>query len=277
LKIIGNFTSCFIHEQSINELAFLQTANEPIGFFRPALAFSGLFSCGRQTANEPLRQGEPRAGRLDTPLANLSAALRESHIAMARERMRRSQGEQPVVPASATEKRMRSMEEALSLVFEQYMARSDLEDVIPVVYRACKSLRNDLVGQGFCMKTFSLCRALASASVRTAVEGEMASHREDDKRRTETFERLQRTIAIQIGPQYFHHVVIPCNGCKRPSHDRLGSYPIRMSGPGGWMRGRWCSAVILPVDRGTFGAGYRQLRRSRTAPCRGKQLLRQRY
>jgi len=72
-KIIGDFTSCFIHE-----LAFLQTANEPIGFFRPELAFSGLFSCGRQTANEPLRQGEPRAGRLDTPLANLSTALRES-------------------------------------------------------------------------------------------------------------------------------------------------------------------------------------------------------
>ena len=95
MKIIGNFTSCFIHEQGINELAFLQTANEPIGFFRPALAFSGLFSCGRQTANEPLRQGEPRAGRLDTPLANLSTALRESHIAMARKRMRRSQGKQP--------------------------------------------------------------------------------------------------------------------------------------------------------------------------------------
>jgi len=34
-KIIGDFTSCFIHEQGINELAFLQTANEP------NLAFSG--------------------------------------------------------------------------------------------------------------------------------------------------------------------------------------------------------------------------------------------
>jgi WD40 repeat protein len=104
---------------------------------------------------------------------------------------------------------MRSMEEALSLVFE-HMARSDLVDVIPVAYRACKSLRNDLVGQGFCMKTFSLCRALASASVRTADESEMeeselslssgsSSHGEDDERRTETFERLQTTIARQIG------------------------------------------------------------------------------
>ena len=103
---------------------------------------------------------------------------------------------------------MRSMEEALSLVFE-HMARSDLVDVIPVAYRACKSLRNDLVGQGYCMKTFSLCRALASASVRTADEGEIASHREDDdKRRTETSiwlpsgsypAPLQTTIAIQIG------------------------------------------------------------------------------
>ena len=90
------------------------------------------------------------------------------------------------------------------------MARSDLVDVIPVAYRACKSLRNDLVGQGFCMKTFSLCRALASASVRTADESEMeeselslssgsSSHGEDDERRTETFERLQTTIARQIG------------------------------------------------------------------------------
>jgi hypothetical protein len=122
-----------------------------------------LCSCDRQTANEPLRQGEPRAGQLDTPLANMSAALRESHSAMAKKRMRRSQGEQPVVPASATEKRMRSMEEALSLVFE-HMARSNLVVVIPVVYRACKSLRNDLVGQGFCMKTFSLCRALADGN-----------------------------------------------------------------------------------------------------------------
>jgi len=104
-----------------------------------------------------------------------------------------------VAPASATEKRMRSMEEALSRFLFEHMARSDLVDVIPVAYRACKSLRNDLVGQGFCMKTFSLCRALASASVRTADEGEIASHREDDKRRTETFKRLQTTIAIQIG------------------------------------------------------------------------------
>ena len=97
---------------------------------------------------------------------------------------------------------MRSMEEALSLVFE-HMARSDLVDVIPVTYRACKSLRNDLVGQGFCMKTFSLCRALASASVRTADESEMEESElslgEDDERSTETFERLQTTIARQIG------------------------------------------------------------------------------
>jgi len=87
-----------------------------------------------------------------------------------------------VAPASATEKRMRSMEKALSLVFEQYMARSDLEDVIPVVYRACKSLRNDLVGQGFCMKTFSLCRALA-----------------DWKSYRHSLQRVQATIARQIG------------------------------------------------------------------------------
>ena len=129
----------------------------------------------------------------------MSAGLRESNSAMAGKRMRRSQREHPAAVAGATEKRMRSMEKALSRFLFEHMARSDLVDVIPVAYRACKSLRNDLVGQGFCMKTFSLCRALASASVRTAVEGEMASHREDDKRRTETFERLQRTIAIQIG------------------------------------------------------------------------------
>ena len=44
-KIIGDFTSCFIHEQGINELAFLQTANEPIGFFRPFLeTFFGSFA-----------------------------------------------------------------------------------------------------------------------------------------------------------------------------------------------------------------------------------------
>ena len=94
---------------------------------------------------------------------------------------------------------MRSMEEALSLVFE-HMARSDLVDVIPVAYRACKSLRNDLVGQGFCMKTFSLCRALASASVRTADESEMEESElslgEDDERRTETFERLQTGFRV---------------------------------------------------------------------------------
>ena len=75
---------------------------------------------------------------------------------------------------------MRSMEEALSLVFE-HMARSDLVDVIPVAYRACKSLRNDLVGQGFCMKTFTLCRALA------------------DGNRVDTFQRVQATITRQIG------------------------------------------------------------------------------
>ena len=75
---------------------------------------------------------------------------------------------------------MRSMEEALSLVFE-HMARSDLVDVIPVVYRACKSLRNDLVGQKFCMKTFTLCRALA------------------DGNRVDTFQRVQATITRQIG------------------------------------------------------------------------------
>ena len=104
---------------------------------------------------------------------------------------------------------MQSMEEALSLVFE-HMARSDWVDVIPVAYRACKSLRNDLRGQGFYMRTFSLCRALASASVRTADESEMeesepslssgsSSHGEDDERRTETFERLQTTIVFGLG------------------------------------------------------------------------------
>jgi len=40
-----------------------------------------------------------------------------------------------------------------------------------------------------------------------------SSHGEDDERRTETFERLQRTIAIQIGPQYFHHIVPIFSSC----------------------------------------------------------------
>ena len=62
----------------------------------------------------------------------------------------------------------------------------------------------------------------------------------------------------------------PCSGCRRQSDVSLSKHLTRMRliRPGGWTHGRWCSAVHFALDRGPYGAGYRQPRRSRTAPCR---------
>ena len=59
--------------------------------------------------------------------------------------------------------------------------REDAVSAILDMYQTCKTWRNELVDDGFCMRTFSLCRALADGN------GPL------------TLQRVQATIARQIG------------------------------------------------------------------------------
>jgi hypothetical protein len=49
------------------------------------------------------------------------------------------------------------------LVVMQRMTQSDLVFAIPVMYRTCTSWQSALVGEGFCIRTFKLCRVLADS------------------------------------------------------------------------------------------------------------------
>jgi hypothetical protein len=49
----------------------------------------------------------------------------------------------------------------LSLVLDCITERDDLVSAIPFMYRTCTSLRKELSVDGFCMRTFSLCRELS--------------------------------------------------------------------------------------------------------------------
>ena len=59
--------------------------------------------------------------------------------------------------------------------------REDAVSAILDMYQTCKTWRNELVDDGFCMKTFSLCRALA------------------DGNSPQTLQRVEATIGRQLG------------------------------------------------------------------------------
>ena len=59
--------------------------------------------------------------------------------------------------------------------------RDDRASAIAILYQTCKTWRKQLSDDGFCMRTFSLCRALA------------------DGNSPQTLQRVQATIARQIG------------------------------------------------------------------------------
>ena len=115
--------------------------------------------------------------------------------------------------------------------------RDDRASAIAILYQTCKTWRKQLSDDGFCMRTFSLCRALA------------------DGNSPQTLQRVQATIGRQL----------------EQTSDK------DVTDQAWWLDARsLVQRCNFALDRGTFGAGYRQPRRSRTAPCRGKQLLRQR-
>jgi hypothetical protein len=59
--------------------------------------------------------------------------------------------------------------------------RDDRASAIAILYQTCKTLRKQLSDDGFCMRTFSLCRALA------------------DGNSPQTLQRVQGTIGRQLG------------------------------------------------------------------------------
>ena len=67
------------------------------------------------------------------------------------------------------------------LVLAHSANREGLLSAMPNMYQTCMSLRKELSDDGFCMRTFSLCRALA------------------DGNGAQTLQRVQATIARQIG------------------------------------------------------------------------------
>ena len=114
--------------------------------------------------------------------------------------------------------------------------RDDRASAIAILYQTCKTWRKQLSDDGFCMRTFSLCRALA------------------DGNSSQTLQRVQATIGRQLEQI-----------SDKDDTDQAW-----------WLDARsLVQRCRVALDRGPYGAGYRQPRRSRTAPCHGKQLLRQ--
>ena len=110
-------------------------------------------------------------------------------FAMAGKRRRSSAGRQSAIKRGATHgeraERTSSSAETLRKVFPLVLAhsanREGLLSAMPNMYQTCMSLRKELSDDGFCMRTFSLCRALA------------------DGNGAQTLQRVQATIARQIG------------------------------------------------------------------------------
>ena len=68
----------------------------------------------------------------------------------------------------------------LSLVLDRITKRDDFAAAIAILYQTCKTWRKQLSDDGFCMRTFSLCRALA------------------DGNSPQTLQRVQATIGRQL-------------------------------------------------------------------------------
>ena len=110
-------------------------------------------------------------------------------FAMAGKRRRSSAGRQSAIKRGATHgeraERTSPSAETLRKVFPLVLAhsanREGLLSAMPNMYQRCMSLRKELSDDGFCMRTFSLCRALA------------------DGNGAQTLQRVQATIARQIG------------------------------------------------------------------------------
>ena len=110
-------------------------------------------------------------------------------FAMAGKRRRSSAGRQSAIKRGATHgeraERTSPSAETLRKVFPLVLAhsanREGLLSAMPNMYQTCMSLRKELSDDGFCMRTFSLCRALA------------------DGNGAQTLQRVQATIARQIG------------------------------------------------------------------------------
>jgi hypothetical protein len=108
---------------------------------------------------------------------------------MAGKRRRSLAGRQSAIKRGATHgervERTSPSAETLRKVFPLVLAhsanREGLLSAMPNVYQTCMSLRKNLLDDGFCMRTFSLCRALA------------------DGNGAQTLQRVQATIARQIG------------------------------------------------------------------------------
>ena len=108
---------------------------------------------------------------------------------MAGKRRRSLAGRQSAIKRGATHgeraERTSPSAETLRKVFhvmlEDSANRQGLLSAMPNMYQTCMSLRKNLLDDGFCMRTFSLCRALA------------------DGNGAQTLQRVQATIARQIG------------------------------------------------------------------------------
>jgi len=83
--------------------------------------------------------------------------------------------------AERTSPSAETLRKVLHVVLEDSANRQGLLSAMPNMYQTCKTWRHELVDDGFFMRTFSLCRALA------------------DGNGAQTLQRVQATIARQIG------------------------------------------------------------------------------
>ena len=87
--------------------------------------------------------------------------------------------------------------EALTVLFNAQLheqrgitKRDDRASAIAILYQTCKTLRKQLSDDGFCMRTFSLCRALA--------DGKPCSGCREPCSGCQTLQRVQATIGRQL-------------------------------------------------------------------------------
>ena len=105
-----------------------------------------------------------------------------STLTLVSKRRRSSAGRQSAIEQSATQEERANggAHIVLSLVLDRITKRDDLAAAIPILYEACASWRRELSHEGFCMRTFSLCRVLA------------------DGNSSQTLQRVQSTIGRQL-------------------------------------------------------------------------------
>ena len=107
-----------------------------------------------------------------------------------------SQGEQGNGGVQRTSPSAETVRIVLSLVLDRITKRDDLAAAIAILYESCASWRWELSQNGFCMRTFSLCRVLADGNCSNMGCPHLIVP--CSRNRSQTLQRVQSTIGRQL-------------------------------------------------------------------------------